>query len=213
MHSGGPSWSPVSGVCCPFISLTASNRATLPSPGDHEGHPYGSSGLVLVFMASVDAYEGRYIGTYGCPDYFVKLHYRQVTSENTMVGVMSNLHYYNMVLVLASGTVSGIWGLILFFMKKPINRPWRISLIVTAVVAALQALLGISLVLLGQKPGTGTGLYYLHYVYGAIVVLAIPIAITYATGGKNQRRDTLIFSIAALVLVAAALRALTTGLH
>jgi hypothetical protein len=45
------------------------------------------------------------------------------------------------------------------------------------------------------------------------VVLAIPIAITYATGGKNQRRDTLIFSIAALVLVAAALRALTTGLH
>ena len=64
-----------------------------------------------------------------------------------------------------------------------------------------------------QKPATGTGLYYLHYVYGAIVVLAIPIAITYATGGKNQRRDTLIFSIAALILVAAALRALTTGLH
>ena len=78
---------------------------------------------------------------------------------------------------------------------------------------ALQALLGIILVLLGQKPGTGTGLYYLHYVYGAIVVLAIPIAITYATGGKNQRRDILIYSIAALVLVAAALRALTTGLQ
>jgi heme A synthase len=96
-------------------------------------------------------------------------------------------------------------------MKKSINRPWRISLIVTAVIAALQALLGIILVLLGQKPGTGTGLYYLHYVYGAIVVLAIPIAISYATGGKNQRRDLLIYSIAALVLVAAAIRALMTG--
>jgi len=116
-----------------------------------------------------------------------------------------------MVLVLASGTVTGVWGLILFFMKKPINRPWRISLIITAVVAALQALLGITLVLLGQKPGTGTGIYYLHYVYGAIVALAIPVAITYATGGKNQRRDTLIFSIAALILVAAAIRALMTG--
>jgi uncharacterized protein YhhL (DUF1145 family) len=136
-----------------------------------------------------------------------------VTSENTMVDVISNLHFYNMILVLASGAVAGVWGLILFFMKKPINRPWRISLIVAAVIAALQALLGITLVLLGQKPGTGTGLYYLHYVYGAIVVLAIPIAITYATGGKNQRRDTLIFSIAALILVAAALRALTTGFH
>ena len=128
-----------------------------------------------------------------------------------MVGVISNLHFYNMVLVLASGTVAGVWGLVLFFMKKPINRPWSISLIVTAVIAALQALLGIVLVLLGQKPGTGSGLYYLHYVYGAIVVLAIPIAITYATGGKNQRRDTLIFSIAALILVAAAIRALMTG--
>ena len=130
-----------------------------------------------------------------------------------MVDVISKLHYYNMILVLASGTVAGVWGLILFFMKKSINRPWRISLIVAAVIAALQALLGIILVLRGQKPGTGTGLFYLHYIYGAIVVLAIPIAITYATGGKNQRRDVLIFSIAALVLVAAALRALTTGLQ
>jgi|ERR1700687_3585626 heme A synthase len=128
-----------------------------------------------------------------------------------MVDVISNLHFYNMVLVLASGAVTGVWGLILFFMKKPINRPWRISLTATAVIAALQAVLGITLVLLGQKPGTGTGLYYLHYVYGAIVVLAIPIAITYATGGKNQRRDLLIFSIAALILVAAAIRALMTG--
>jgi heme A synthase len=128
-----------------------------------------------------------------------------------MVDAFSSLHFYNMILVLASGTISGIWGLILFFMKKSINRPWRISLILTAVVGALQALLGIILVLLGQKPGTGTGLFYLHYIYGAIVVLAIPIAITYATGGKNQRRDILIYSIAALILVAAALRALTTG--
>ncbi len=130
-----------------------------------------------------------------------------------MIDAISSLHFYNMILILASGTISGIWGLVLFFMKKTINRPWRISLVVTAIVGALQALLGIILVLLGQKPGTGTGLYYLHYVYGAIVALAIPVAITYATGGKNQRRDILIFSIAALVLVAAAVRALTTGLQ
>jgi heme A synthase len=130
-----------------------------------------------------------------------------------MVDVISKLHFFNMFLVLASGTISGIWGLILFFTKKTFNRPWRTTLIITAIVAALQALLGIILVLLGQRPGTGTGLYYLHYVYGAIVVLAIPVAITYATGSKNQRRDILIFSIASLILVAAALRALTTGLH
>lgn len=128
-----------------------------------------------------------------------------------MVDVISGIHFYNMILVLASGSITGVWGLILFFMKKTIIRPWRISLIVTAVVGLLQALLGIILVLLGQKPGTGTGLFYLHYVYGGIVALIIPVAITYATGGKNPRRDLLIFSIAALILVAAALRALATG--
>jgi heme A synthase len=142
------------------------------------------------------------------------MHYQShcyVSAENKMLGVITNLHYYNMILILASGAISGVWGLVLFFMKKAINRPWRIALIFTAVVSVLQALFGITLVLLGQKPGSGTGLYYLHYVYGAIVALAIPVAIAYATGGKNQRRDILIYSIAALILVAAALRALTTA--
>lgn len=148
------------------------------------------------------------------PTLIVKIHYQShcyVTTEKNMVDVITNLHYYNMILILASGTVSGVWGLILFFTKKTINRPWRIALIFTALVSVLQALFGITLVLLGHKPGTGTGLYYLHYVYGAIVALAIPVAIAYATGGKNPRRDILIYSIAALILVAAALRALTTA--
>jgi uncharacterized protein YhhL (DUF1145 family) len=135
-----------------------------------------------------------------------------VVLERLMVDVIANLHFLNMVLVLATGAISAVWGFILFFLKKPMNKPWRISLIVTAIVTAIQALLGITLLLLGQKPGPpGDSLYYLHYVYGAIVVLAIPVAVTYATGGKNARRDVLIFSIAALILVAAAVRALMTG--
>jgi uncharacterized protein YhhL (DUF1145 family) len=135
-----------------------------------------------------------------------------VALERLMVDVIANLHFLNMVLVLATGAISAVWGFILFFLKKPMNKPWRISLIVTAIVTAIQALLGIILLLLGQKPGPpGDSLYYLHYIYGAIVVLAIPVAVTYATGGKNLRRDVLIFSIAALILVAAAVRALMTG--
>jgi heme A synthase len=130
-----------------------------------------------------------------------------------MVDVLSSLHFYNMVLILASGTVSGIWGLVLFFRKvQAIIRPWRISLIFTAVVGLLQAVLGIILLLMGQRPGApGDSLYYLHFVYGGIVALIIPVAVTYATGGKQPRRDILIYSIASLILVAAAIRALMTG--
>jgi len=131
-----------------------------------------------------------------------------------MVNFISSLHFFNGILILIAGTVTGVWGLILFFMKKQtIIRPWRIALIFTGIVAFLQALFGIILLLLGQHPGTGTGLYYLHFVYGAIVALAVPVAVTYATGGKKPRRDILLFSIIALVLVAAALRAFVTGPH
>ena len=131
-----------------------------------------------------------------------------------MTDFIANLHFFNAILILIAGTITGVWGLILFFMKKQtIIRPWRIALIFTAIVGLLQALFGIILLLLGQHPGSGTGLFYLHFVYGAIVALAIPVAVTYATGGKKPRRDMLLFSIISLVLVAAALRALVTGPH
>jgi hypothetical protein len=48
---GGFWWESVGGVCCPWIERTAMNGDTLPSPaGDHEGHPYGLSGLLPLFM-------------------------------------------------------------------------------------------------------------------------------------------------------------------
>ena len=129
-----------------------------------------------------------------------------------MIEFFANLHFLNMFLVLATSTITGIWGLVLFFQKKEvINRPWKIALIVTAVDGLIQGLLGIVLVLLGQKPGTGTGLYYLHYVYGAIVILALPVAYTYTS--KKVRTTILIFAIAALVIAAAAARAMMTGLN
>ncbi len=89
---------------------------------------------------------------------------------------------------------------------------WRVALTITIVLALLQGVFGVIMVLLGLKPGRpGDSLYYLHFVYGGIVALIIPIATTYATGGKNRRRDILIYSIAALILTAAAVRAWMTG--
>jgi heme A synthase len=128
-----------------------------------------------------------------------------------MLQVFVNLHFINMILVLATSTITFIWGLVLFFQKKEIiNQPWKIALIVTAIVGLIQGLLGVGLLLLGQKPGGGTGLYYLHYVYGAIVIFAIPVAYTYI--GKDVRKAILILSIAAFIIAAAAARAMMTGL-
>jgi len=136
----------------------------------------------------------------------------------TLAGFVLILHSYNVYLALAAGLVTAIWGFILYFRSgkkkdmQVIPRSWSILLRVTAGLALLQGLFGVIMVTLGLKPGTGTGLYYLHYVYGGIVALVIPLAyLSYTTGGKNPRRDVLIYSIALLILVAAGVRAWMTG--
>jgi len=162
------------------------------------------------------------------------------------------LHSYNVYLVILSGAITGIWGLIIFFRTKSINpdrskpaikdataeseskpdstevvpdnasgfaaefsartKLWRRILTITIVLSLLQGVFGIIMVIMGKKPGPpGFDLYYLHFVYGGIVALVIPIATTYATGGKKPRRDLLVYSIAALILTAAAVRAWMTG--
>ena len=128
-----------------------------------------------------------------------------------MLDFVLTLHNYNVFLVLTAATVVGVWGLVLYFTKRPMIKLWRYLLWLTAILGAIQGLLGLTLLAMGQKAGTGTGLYYLHYVYGGIVALAIPVALTYTTNGKNLRRDMLIFSIAALVVAAAGVRAWMTG--
>ena len=45
------------------------------------------------------------------------------------INVVVELHYLNLFLVLTTGLVAGVWGLILFFTKKigTIYKPWRIA--------------------------------------------------------------------------------------
>jgi heme A synthase len=127
--------------------------------------------------------------------------------------ILVTVHSYNVYLVLAVALSTSIWGLILYFKKLPMPKAWRIMLIITGILGLLQGVLGVSMVALGLRPGTGTGIYYLHYVYGAIVAFGLPVGLTYATGGKNLRRDVLIFSIVLLIMVAAGVRAWMTGPH
>jgi heme A synthase len=122
------------------------------------------------------------------------------------------LHQYNPYLIVAAAAVAGIWGLIIYFKRRVPIKPWRIVLIITLALGILQGLLGLIMVFSGLRPGGGKDLYYLHYVYGGIVALGIPLTwLSFTTNGKDQRKDLLAYSITALILVAAAIRAWMTG--
>ena len=88
-----------------------------------------------------------------------------------------------------------------------INPLFRSALTVTGYLALLQAALGGLLLLLHNSPRDP-----LHYVYGIVVLVAIPVAFTYLSGKPERaRRDLLFLVIAAVVVAAAAVRAFMTG--
>ncbi|HEX6776754.1 MAG TPA: hypothetical protein VF099_01060 [Ktedonobacterales bacterium] len=91
---------------------------------------------------------------------------------------------------------------------RPAGRSlFRSALYITGYLALFQAILGGILVLMGGRPTD-----QLHYVYGLVVLLAVPVASVYASGKREHaRRDLIIFVIAALIVAAAAVRAFMTG--
>ncbi len=86
-----------------------------------------------------------------------------------------------------------------------INRIFRVLLWITAAVGLIQAIFGGLLYVQGCRPGE-----QLHFVYGGIVLLAIPVAFAYSDQ-KKVRRDIIIMTIAAAAIVGAAFRAFATG--
>lgn len=135
------------------------------------------------------------------------------------INFIIQLHGDTMWLVLAIGAATLIWGLYLIFKMRGANagaegggqlagpiRIFRRLVVVTAAIGVLQALFG-AILYVGGAPRPAEGL---HYVYGLIVLGAIPIAYVYSDQ-KQVRRDIIIMSIAAVAIIGAAVRAFMTG--
>ncbi len=94
--------------------------------------------------------------------------------------------------------------------RAPLISPlFRSALKVTGYLALIQVVIGglIFFFLPNNRPAD-----QLHYVYGLVVLLAIPLALTYMSGKPEHiRRDMLFLIGAAIVVAAAAVRAALTG--
>ncbi|HEX8034401.1 MAG TPA: hypothetical protein VF510_11160 [Ktedonobacterales bacterium] len=143
-----------------------------------------------------------------------------------MVSFLLQLHNFMVPLVLVAGGATLLAGIAYFFVHRStvaapagtaeaapsangtlnlVQRVFRILLAVTAGLGVLQAIIGGLLVTQGCSPRDA-----LHYVYGIIVLAAIPVAYVYSDQ-KQVRRDIIIMTIAAVAIVGAAFRALATG--
>lgn len=136
-----------------------------------------------------------------------------------MLSALLGIHFFMVWIILLAGALTLICGIVLLVLRRGVaddQQPanpmaprvkllFQRLLIATAVVGALQALVGGLVFLTGARPGDP-----LHYVYGGIVLLALPIAYVYSDQ-KRTRRDLIIMVIAVVAVIGAGVRAFMTG--
>lgn len=133
--------------------------------------------------------------------------------------ILRDLHFVMVPLILTAGGLTLIFGITLLVLRRGLSdadapqsgsvprftRIFRAMMWVTAGLGVIEAIFGGLLFLTGPHPDDA-----LHFVYGGIVLLAIPVAYIYSDQ-KQVRRDLIIMVIAIVAVVGAAVRALMTG--
>lgn len=131
-----------------------------------------------------------------------------------MLSTLIQIHSDMVPVILAAGGITLICGIVLLVVARGdssaqrsagVKRIFRVLLSITAALGLVQAILGGLMYLQGGRPGDA-----LHYVYGGIVLLAIPVAYVYSDQAQ-VRRDIIIMTIAVVAVVGAAIRAMMTG--
>jgi heme A synthase len=101
--------------------------------------------------------------------------------------------------------VIGAWGLYMFFRHMTPTPSYRSTLVLTEVLFVVQGILGAALFLSGRRPHDT-----LHWLYGILLVIVLPIATTY-TSSREDRRQSLVYGIAGVFMVGLTIRAFTTS--
>ena len=98
----------------------------------------------------------------------------------------------------------GVWGVLLAIRKADLPAAYRGALIIGVGMGLIQAAVGLTLLLTVGHPRDD-----LHYLYGASVILTLPLVASYIADKKVSR--VLAFGLASLFMAGLAIRAITTG--
>ncbi|MGI9149075.1 MAG: hypothetical protein ACR2IK_21430 [Chloroflexota bacterium] len=98
----------------------------------------------------------------------------------------------------------GVWGVGLAIRKSDLPAAYRGALIIGVAMGVIQAAVGLTLLLTVGHPRDD-----LHYLYGASVILTLPLVASYIADKTLSR--VLAFGLANLFMAGLAIRAITTG--
>ena len=125
-----------------------------------------------------------------------------------MSSVLSTLIYVHNGLFRAGLIITGfivIWSAVLYLRKQVPGGSYRATLVLTEGLFIVQGLVGIAMFLGGSRPHDP-----LHWLYGPLLVIVLPIAASYLSG-RDSRREALVYGLAALFMFGLAIRAYMTG--
>jgi hypothetical protein len=90
-------------------------------------------------------------------------------------------------------------------LRRRVSPALRAYLRLTFLAIVVQGVIGLGLALTGHRPAQG-----LHWFYGPAVLLSLPVAWSFATGG-DERREALALTGGSLAVFLFSIRAIGTG--
>ncbi len=101
--------------------------------------------------------------------------------------------------------VCGLWALYNYWRRQGVDGSFWGTLIIGEVLLAAIGVLGMTMVVTQGAPRN-----LIHILYGVLSILSLPAAYVY-TGGRDTRRESLIYGLVCLFVFGLAFRALTTA--
>jgi len=101
--------------------------------------------------------------------------------------------------------VCALWGLFNYWRRQGVDSSFWGTLIIGEVLLVIIGLLGVIMVVT-----QGTPRNLIHILYGALSGLSLPATYVY-TGGRDTRRESLIYGLVCLFVFGLTLRAITTA--
>jgi hypothetical protein len=102
--------------------------------------------------------------------------------------------------------IMALWSFWRYFRKQSMDSSYRGALVVSAVLAGLQALLGVLLWFNDSRPDGGS----IHVLYGLFAALSLPGVYSWINS-RSIRQKMLIYAVCYLFLVGISFRLLATG--